>query len=82
MAGFYEIRSAEGYLACLAELQERLGFANDTFVAARLAEDLAATTAEESGAALVTDWCRDRLRVLEPDLRDAWDSFVSANPFW
>ncbi|MCY4015164.1 MAG: CHAD domain-containing protein [Gammaproteobacteria bacterium] len=82
LAGLYENGAAERYLACLARLQQQLGLANDAIVADRLAHDLAATPDEARGAALVSDRCRDRLRGLEPDLRDAWDSFVSAKPFW
>ena len=82
LAGLREQESTEHYLGCLAQLQQRLGSANDAIVAIRLADDLAATSAEASGAALVRDWCRDRLGALEPDLRYAWDSFVAAKPFW
>ena len=82
LADLYENGVAERYLACLARLQQQLGLANDAIVADRLAHDLAATPNEASGAALVRDRCRDRLRALEPDLLDAWGSFVSARPFW
>ena len=82
LADVYEPESTEHYLACLARLQQRLGSANDAIVAVRLADDLAATSAEGSGAALVRNWCHDRLAALEPDLRYAWDSFVAAKPFW
>ena len=82
LASLYEDQPAERYLACLTRLQEQLGLANDAIVAIRLANGLARTPDEAGGAALVSDWCRDRLRALEPDLRDAWDSFVAAKPFW
>lgn len=82
LAGLREQESTEHYLACLAQLQQRLGSANDAIVAIRLADDLAATSAEGTGAVLVRDSCCDRLRALEPDLRCAWDSFVAAKPFW
>lgn len=82
LADLYRQESTEHYLGCLAQLQQRLGSANDAIVAIRLADDLAATSAEASGAAVVRDWCRDRLGALEPDLRYAWDSFVAAKPFW
>ena len=82
LADLYEDGAAERYLACLARLQQQLGLANDAIVANRLAHELAATPDEASGAALVSDRGRDRLRALEPDLRDAWGSFVSAKPFW
>ena len=82
LADLYQQESTEHYLACLAQLQQRLGSANDAVVAIRLADDLAATSAEAGGAALVRDWSRDRLGALEPDLRHAWDSFVVAKPFW
>ena len=38
--------------------------------------------ARKDGAALVSDGCGDRLRAMAPDLCDAWDSFVAAEPFW
>jgi len=38
--------------------------------------------ARKDGAALVSDRCGDRLRAMAPDLCDAWDSFVAAEPFW
>ena len=82
LADLYEGGAAGRYLACLARLQEQLGLANDVIVADRLAQDLAATPDQASGAALVSDRCRDRLRALEPDLCAAWDSFVSTRPFW
>ena len=74
--------SAESYLACLARLQQQLGLVNDIIVAGLLADDLAATRGEQDGAALVSEWCRDRLRAMEADLCDAWDSFVAAKRFW
>lgn len=82
LAGLYEHQAAEDYMARLAELQQRSGLANDAIVAIRLADDVAVTPAEANGAVLVKDWCRDRLSALEPELRDAWDSFVAAEPFW
>ena len=81
-AGEREGPTPQNYVACLTRLQQGLGLANDAIVASRLANDLAVSPGDRDGAALVSDWCRDRLRGMEAELCDAWDSFVAAEPFW
>jgi len=90
----YSGRRGRAYLNALTGLQKGLGRLNDVAVAERLLATVVADQAAAAidagngtdalcfGAGIVVGWHRRGVQELEPRLRDDWDAFAEARPFW
>ena len=80
-------KRARPYLAALKELQDALGHLNDVAVAERLLRGLSEPAGGQRAAigrasGLVLGWLARGVAEAEPEVRDAWQTFVARRPFW
>ncbi len=75
------------YLEALKQLQDALGHLNDVAVAERLLGSLSEPAGEPRAAlgrasGLVLGWLARGVAEAEPEIQDAWQTFVARRPFW
>jgi len=85
ISDLYQRRDVKGYLADLAQMQQKLGVANDAAVACSLTEQLVRT---RSSAALIriegfiAGWLAHQWSDAPPDAEEGWRRLRSTPKFW